>query len=138
MVTLYHFVFTVSLLSMTMTRISFPDGFFSSLSCPDKPTNQTHFLHYLNIQDFHKADSCWVVKTLYLHLQNPTLYPHIGPGEYNPQPDIYFYNSELISPPSKHHFPAGKFPHFRNRNVSAIHICSTQATYQHTSLSFAS
>jgi hypothetical protein len=30
----------------------------------NQPTNQTHFLHYFNIQYIHKADSCWVVKTL--------------------------------------------------------------------------
>ena len=72
------------------------------------------------------------------HSQNPTLYPHIDPGEYNPQPEIYFYNSQLISPPPTHHFPAVKFPHFLKRNVSAILIFSTPATYQHTSLSFAS
>jgi hypothetical protein len=42
----------------------------------NQPTNQTHFLHYFNIQDFHKVDSCWVVKTLYLHLQNVTVHQH--------------------------------------------------------------
>jgi hypothetical protein len=60
------------------------------------------------------------------HSQNPTLYPHIESGEYNQQPDIYFYNTELVSPPSRHNFQADKFPHFLNRNVSAILIFSTQ------------
>jgi hypothetical protein len=72
------------------------------------------------------------------HSQNPTLYPHIEPGEYNPQSERYFNNSELISPPPKHHFPAGKFPHFLKRNVSLILTFSTQATYEHTVLSFTS
>jgi len=134
-----------------MTRISVPDGFFASLPCPDKSTNhnnQTNFLHYFKMQDFHKADSCWDIKTLSAftkpdsssaHSQNPTFYyPHIKPGEYNPQHEFYFCNTELVSPPPKHHFPAGKFPHFLKITVSTIRIFCTQATYKHTSLSFAS
>ena len=137
-------VFTVSLPSMTMTRISFPDGCFHychvQTNQPTKqPTNEpdplSALLQYtgfsqswqlLSGQDiisaFTKCDSSSALS------QNPTLYPHIEPGEYNPQPKIYLYNTELLSPPSKHHFPAGKFLHFLNRNVSAILNFSTQAT----------
>ena len=53
-------------------RISFPAGkvFLQRYVQTNQLTNHTNLLHYFNVQDFHKAYSCRVVKVL-TSIMNP-------------------------------------------------------------------